>query len=50
VLVARWRKHHNQVRPHGSLGYRPPAPEAVLIGDQRLGLPQETYGLRGTTG
>lgn len=29
VLVARWRRHSNQVRPHSSLGYRPPAPETV---------------------
>jgi putative transposase len=29
VLVERWRKEYNQVRPHSSLGYRPPAPEAV---------------------
>jgi putative transposase len=29
VLVERWRKHYNQVRPHSSLGYRPPAPEAI---------------------
>ncbi len=30
VLVERWRKHYNQVRPHSALGYRPPAPEAIL--------------------
>jgi len=29
VLVARWRKHCNTVRPHSSRGYRPPAPEAT---------------------
>ena len=29
VLVERWRWEHNRFRPHGSLGYRPPAPEAV---------------------
>ena len=29
VLVARWRRHYNAVRPHSALGYRPPAPEAV---------------------
>ncbi|HUL43532.1 MAG TPA: integrase core domain-containing protein, partial [Bacteroidota bacterium] len=22
-----WRRHYNAVRPHSSLGYRPPAPE-----------------------
>ena len=29
VLVERWRKHYNTVRPHSSLGYRPPAPAAI---------------------
>jgi putative transposase len=29
VLVERWRKEYNRVRPHSSLGYRPPAPEAM---------------------
>ena len=29
VLVEQWRKEYNQVRPHSSLGYRPPAPEAI---------------------
>jgi putative transposase len=30
VLIERWRVHYNKVRPHSSLRYRPPAPEAVL--------------------
>ena len=30
VLVERYRIHYNTVRPHSSLGYRPPAPEVVL--------------------
>ena len=29
VLIGRWRKAYNTVRPHSSLGYRPPAPEDV---------------------
>ena len=29
VLIENWRKEYNTVRPHSSLGYRPPAPEAV---------------------
>jgi len=29
VLVERWRKEYNQIRPHSSLGYRPPAPEVI---------------------
>ena len=30
VLAERWRVHYNTVRPHSSLGYRPPAPAAWL--------------------
>jgi hypothetical protein len=30
VLIERWRREYNTVRPHSSLGYRPPAPEVVL--------------------
>jgi putative transposase len=26
VLVERWRRHHDEERPHSALGYRPPAP------------------------
>jgi transposase InsO family protein len=29
VLIERWRQEYNHVRPHSSLGYRPPAPEAI---------------------
>ena len=29
VLIERWRREYNTVRPHSALGYRPPAPEAV---------------------
>ncbi len=32
VLIERWRRHYNAVRPHSALGYRPPAPEAVTAG------------------
>ena len=40
VLTARWRWHYNRVRPHSSLGYKPPAPEAIEIAS--LGLTSET--------
>ena len=30
ALIGQWRKEYNQVRPHSALGYRPPAPEALL--------------------
>jgi len=29
VLVERWRWEYNTIRPHSSLGYKPPAPEAI---------------------
>jgi transposase InsO family protein len=30
VLIEQWRQEYNHIRPHSSLGYRPPAPEAIL--------------------
>jgi transposase InsO family protein len=30
VLIEMWRRHDNTVRPHSSLGYRSPAPAAIL--------------------
>jgi len=30
VLIEQWRRDYNHVRPHSALGYRPPAPEAIL--------------------
>ena len=29
VLLGAWRRHHDTIRPHSSLGYRPPAPEVI---------------------
>ncbi len=26
VVIGAWRQHDNRMRPHSSLGYRPPAP------------------------
>lgn len=37
VLIERWRVRYNTVRPHSSLGYRPPAPEAVVPWTPALG-------------
>ena len=31
VLIERWRNHYNRVRPHSSLDYRPPAPQAMAF-------------------
>ena len=31
IIIERWRVHYNTKRPHTSLGYRPPAPEVVIL-------------------
>jgi len=30
VVVESWRRYYNTKRPHGSLGYKPPAPEVFV--------------------
>ena len=35
IIIEEWRKHYNTKRPHSALGYRPPAPEAIISMDQR---------------
>ncbi|MCJ2128204.1 IS3 family transposase [Methylobacterium sp. E-045] len=30
IVIESWRRHYNGVRPHASLGYRPPAPELFM--------------------
>ena len=30
IIIETWRKEYNTIRPHSSLDYRPPAPEAIL--------------------
>ena len=39
VLVEQWRCEYNTVRPHSSLGYLPPAPEAIRPDPKLLNLP-----------
>jgi putative transposase len=29
IVIETWRRHYNTLRPHSSLGYRPPAPETT---------------------
>ena len=33
----RWRQEYNTIRPHSSLGYRPPTPETIRL-KQAVGL------------
>ncbi len=44
VLIERWRRHYNTIRPHSSLGYRPLAPETIR--PHAADLPPATQGLR----
>lgn len=38
VVIENWRQEYNTIRPHSSLGYKPPAPVARLpLGGARLG-------------
>jgi transposase InsO family protein len=32
IIIEGWRQHYNTVRPHASLGYKPPAPEVFVPG------------------
>jgi putative transposase len=36
VLIENWRREYNTIRPHSSLGYKPPAPEAIMPGGKYL--------------
>lgn len=33
IIIENWRCHYNTVRPHTSLGYRPPAPKTIRPAD-----------------
>lgn len=35
IIIEKWRRHYNTVRPHSALGYRPPAPETIIPMDHR---------------
>jgi transposase InsO family protein len=35
IVIEQWRKLYNTKRPHSALGYKPPAPEAIIPEDQR---------------
>lgn len=46
IKAFHWRVHYNTVRPHSSLGYRPPAPETWAA--TSLGSGQASYSPYGT--
>ena len=39
VLVEQWRQHYNTIRPHSSLGYKPPAPQTTQPPLRTLAMP-----------
>ena len=39
ILIEQWRREYNTIRPHSSLGYRPPAPETTRPDRAFLDLP-----------
>ena len=36
ILIEQWRREYNTIRPHSSLNYRPPAPEAYLTREFKM--------------
>jgi len=40
ILTERWRREYNTIRPHSSLGYRPPVPETVMPRLQLVAIPR----------
>ena len=35
IVIESWRRYYNTIRPHASLGYRPPAPEVFVLPSPR---------------
>jgi len=33
IIIENWRRDYNTIRPHSSLGYKPPAPAAIIPAD-----------------
>ena len=34
IIIEHWRRQYNTIRPHTSLGYRPPAPQTIMTVNQ----------------
>ena len=41
ILTERWRREYNTIRPHSSLGYRPPVPETIMPKLQLAAIPRQ---------
>jgi transposase InsO family protein len=41
ILIEQWRKEYNTVRPHSSLGYKPPAPETIALNYRKAAKKEE---------
>ena len=42
IVIESWRRHYNTIRPHASLGYKPPAPEVFMPAFARPPLGSQT--------
>jgi|GEM_PF-1068111 len=40
ILTEQWRKEYNTIRPHSSLGYRPPVPETIMPALRLVAIPR----------
>jgi hypothetical protein len=49
IIIERWQRHFNTIYPHGSLGYRPAAPEILIPASPSLRSPA-LVGAAPTTG
>src|SRR5690606_35621759 len=38
IIIEAWRRYRNTERPHSSLGYKPPAPEAIIWTPRSTGI------------
>ena len=42
VLIKNWRCHYNEIRPHSSLNYQPPAPRVIIAEKDKQALSNYT--------
>ena len=49
ALIEAWRRHYSTIRPRGSLGYRPPTPETIVMPSRPPGSTPPVTQLGGET-